>query len=644
MPRRLRRLLLLAASATLLLGAGPVAAGERILAFHSGIVVGEDASVRITETIAVAAEGDQIRRGIYRDFPTRYRDAAGNRFRVAFVVEAVERDGQPEPFAIEPISGGKRVRIGQADVLLPPGRHTYTIRYRTDFQIGFFADHDELYWNVTGNDWAFPIEEASATVTLPGTVGPGDVGLEAYTGPPGATGRAYRTGFVDDARPHFATTAPLPPGHGLTIVATWPKGHVHPPTAGERIQRTLLSNRTALAALAGLVCLAGYYLAVWGAVGLDPRRGTIVPLYHPPENISPAAARYLTRMGYDHKCLAASLINLGVHGWLTLRESDGVYTAEKGASADARSVAPEEAQLGKDLFATRRRIRFKQVNHRIISALVKRHKQALSRAYEKTHFVTNRRHWAVGIVVLLGTVVAVGAVSDSPSLVFFLSTWLGFWSIGVILLGLMVGTAWRQTFAGPNRAASAFGALVGSGFALPFFAGEGVAAWQLAQATSPLAMGILVAMAFLLLVFYHLLKAPTLLGRKVLDKLEGFRMYLSVAEEERLAFLHPPAKTPELFEKYLPYALALDVEQEWAEYFADVLRAAARAPAQRGSPFPWYYSRSGRGPGSSAFAGAIGGALASAVSSSASRPGSSSGSGGGGSSGGGGGGGGGGGW
>ena len=81
-------------------------------------------------------------------------------------------------------------------------------------------------------------------------------------------------------------------------------------------------------------------------------------------------------------------------------------------------------------------------------------------------------------------------------------------------------------------------------------------------------------MAFLHVLFYHLLKAPTLTGRKVMDQIEGFKMYLSVAEKDRLNLLNPPEKTPELFEKYLPYALALDVENEWSEQFAEILARA----------------------------------------------------------------------
>ena len=119
-------------------------------------------------------------------------------------------------------------------------------------------------------------------------------------------------------------------------------------------------------------------------------------------------------------------------------------------------------------------------------------------------------------------------------------------------------------------------------------------------------------------------------------------MFLSVAEKDRLNFLAPAARTPELFERLLPYALALDVEQQWSEAFSDVLTRAAEGG---GAYHPaWYAGSAWNVHRASAFTSSLGGSLTGAISSSSSAPGSSSGFGGGGGSGGGGGGGGGGGW
>jgi len=137
------------------------------------------------------------------------------------------------------------------------------------------------------------------------------------------------------------------------------------------------------------------------------------------------------------------------------------------------------------------------------------------------------------------------------------------------------------------------------------------------------------------------ISAPTPEGRAVLDHVAGFKQYLSITERERLDRMTPPKDTPEIFEKYLPYAIALGVENRWAERFAGVLAAAAASGHQG---FLWYSGSSSPWDNPTGFADSVGSSLSSTISSASTAPGSSSGSGGGGSSGGGGGGGGGGGW
>ena len=107
------------------------------------------------------AEGSQIRRGIYRDFPTRYRDRYGNRVVVDLKVLGVLRNGEAEPWFTEERDNGVRINTGNDNFLPVPAEYTYTLRYRTTRQLGFFADHDELYWNAIGTGWAFPIDRGT---------------------------------------------------------------------------------------------------------------------------------------------------------------------------------------------------------------------------------------------------------------------------------------------------------------------------------------------------------------------------------------------------------------------------------------------------------------------------------------------------
>jgi uncharacterized membrane protein len=197
-------------------------------------------------------------------------------------------------------------------------------------------------------------------------------------------------------------------------------------------------------------------------------------------------------------------------------------------------------------------------------------------------------------------------------------------------------------------------------FSLPFFAGEVIGLREVMNATSLWIVPLFLVVAAVNVLFFFLIKRPTMAGRKLMDQIDGFRMYLSTAEGHYLDEVHPPHRTPELFERYLPYAVALGVENQWAEQFADVLAGAEQTDGAGGYRPVWY-----EGPawdsgsfGSLAgtvgsFTGGLGSSLGNAIASSATAPGSvsgfSSGGGGGGgggcgSSGGGGGGGGGGGW
>ena len=611
-------------------------AAEEILQYASAIRVSPDGSLSVSETIRVRAEGQQIRRGIYRDFPTDYRDRLGNRYRVDFSVESVARDGRPEPFHTERRSNGVRIYAGQGDVYLQPGEYTYRISYRTDRQLGFFASHDELYWNVTGNGWDFPIREVSAAVTLPPTVHAPDIATEAYTGYQGDRGTDYEAWTDSDGVARFRTTRPLAAGEGLTIVASFPKGHVHEPTEAERATRLVRDNPQALIALGGTLLLLAYYSVVWLRVGRDPQGGPIVPLYEPPPKLSPAAARFLTRMGYDSQAFAAALVNLAVNGYLRIeQDTAGGYSLHK--TGGTPNVAADEAAIASALFGDGRAgIVLEQKNHATLAKALRAHQRALGRDYEKTYFFTNSSWLLPGI--LLGVVTTVATVLALPEgeqrgLAGFMAAWLSFWSVGVFVLVREVIRRWRS-----GGIAGALGMTL---FALPFVAGEVFGLGVLLGAGSWWVGVSLLGLVGTSLLFYQWLKAPTLAGRRLMDRVEGFGLYLGVAEGDELGFRHPPEKTPALFERFFPYALALGVELAWAEKFADVL---GRAQAGGSYQPRWYLGGGGRAMDYSALAGTLGGGLAGAISSSSTAPGSSSGSGGGGSSGGGGGGGGGGGW
>ena len=208
---------------------------ERIISFDSDITINEDASMIVIERIKVYAEGQKIQSGIYRDFPTKYKDEYGNKVIINFDVLEVSRDGNFEDYHTEDLTNGIRVYCGKSDYFLPTGEYTYSIKYKTDRQIGYFEKFDELYWNVTGNGWDFIIEKVSATVNLPGSVSNTDLKLYGYTGTSGSKGNDYTFEVVSSDRVVFRTNYMLNPTEGLTIVVQWPKGLVYEPDPSDRV-------------------------------------------------------------------------------------------------------------------------------------------------------------------------------------------------------------------------------------------------------------------------------------------------------------------------------------------------------------------------------------------------------------------------
>lgn len=564
----------------LLLGVGAQAgAAEEILSFDSDLAIQPDGSLEVTETIAIRAEGSEIRRGIVREFPTRYRDRLGNQVRVGFELLGVERDGKPEPHFIERVSNGVEINTGNDDFLAVPATYSYRIRYRTTRQLGFFEGHDELYWNVTGTGWIFPILAASATVRLPAEVPIEDLTAEGYTGPQGAVGRDLVAEVVAPDEIRFATTRPLGVAEGLTIVAGFPKGLIAEPSDARRLGWLLYDNRGVLVALVGLILLLAYYGTTWWRVGRDPQAGPIFPHYRPPEGHSPAGLRYLSRMGYDHRCFAADLVETAVKGHVVIHQEKAgwreAWRLERLPGADPAALTPSQATLLRLLFAKGDQLVLTNKQADRVGPAQSGHTQSLAQLYSPRFFLANGGKLALGIAFS-------------------------------VLYG---GLAWMVA------------------------AGDGIPAM--------LVLFVLAVGAHIL--FAWLLKASTTEGRRLLDRIEGLKLYLSVAERDELRSLPgpgsdaPPVLDAERYEALLPYALALDVEEAWTRKFTLAVGAAAEAAAAGG--IHWYRGRGSAGD-LSRMSRSLGQTLSRQIASSATPPGSSSGGGGGGSSGGGGGGGG----
>ncbi|MCI4569327.1 DUF2207 domain-containing protein [Lysobacter sp. CFH 32150] len=559
-----------------LLLATPLLAQERITSYDSEIDVRTDGSIDVTERITVHAEGSSIRRGIYRDFPTRYKDRYGNRVVVDFEVLDVKRNGRTEPWFTERQSNGVRINTGNDDFLPVPADYTYTLRYRTTRQLGFFGDHDELYWNAIGTGWDFPIESASVEARLPQAVPVDQLHAEGYTGYQGAQEQGYRAEIPAPGVARWQLTQPLSPQQGFTVVLTFPKGLVTAPTRAQRILWFLKDNRGVLVAWLGLIGLLVYCVRRWKDVGRDPRPGIIIARYDPPSGHSPAGLRYMRRMRYDNRCFSSDLLALAVDGQVRIHRDDGFlkdkWRLERLEGVKMAGATDTQRALLERLFASGPMLELKNTNASTMQGAQQAHTKVLDQRFQPDLFNRHGKSIAVAFAIAAG-------------------------SIG---LGFLIGM------------------------------GTGV----------PALVATAVLMVLILVAFAILVKAPTPAGRKLLDEIEGLKLYLSVAEREELARMPGPDAPPVLdakrYEHLLPYAVALDVEDAWTKKFTLAVGAAAAAATT--AAISWY--RGGQMSDLGSFTNSIGSALSSQIASSSTPPGSSSGSGGGGSSGGGGGGGG----
>lgn len=634
------RAMLAAAALLLVLLAPPTTAwaAEEILSFDVTVDVRPDAALIVTERITVRAEGRQIKRGIYRDFPLTFRRADGGSGRVGFEVLQVLRDGKPEPWFTRNVSQFKRIYIGRKDVFLKPGVYTYALTYRTTRQIRYFQDYDELYWNVTGNFWAFPILKARVTVKLPDKAPIRQAAV--YTGRHGETGKQARITTRQPGLFVAETTAPLPPKHGFTIAVAFPKGIVAPPPWWQRF----LDRIGLWWVLGGIGLLGAYFAWAWSKVGRDPAPGAIFPRWEPPDGLSPAGVAWLNReasgFGADHQReFIAAIMSLAVKGLIRIDKSSGGHTRLVPLTKDVPTdLPPLEKLIMEDLLSGRPLTLMKSNGEKLRKVMAEARKLQ-RREYEQALIVKNRGWFFAGVglaaLVLLGLLVT-SLITDSAYL---------FFAPFVIVFLVIIFQVARQI----SRASGfhrvfliVFLILWGTPFAIGFI---GVFSSIITESPAliPLLVAVL-AVPALVLLFYYLLPRPTERGRRLLDQIEGLKMFIETAEQRRLEKTAGPDMSVSLFEKLLPYAVALGLEKNWTKAFQSWLATAAAAGAATSYNPHWYGDHTFRADDLSDLGSSLVDSISSDMTAAMPAPVSSSGSGGGGFSGGGGGGGGGGGW
>jgi len=581
--------------------------------YRSDVVVNRDGTTDVTETLRVYFEGSW--NGIFRDLSLQHKTGQGRNERLqAEVLGVTDGDGRGLAFDREkPESGVLRLRIsvpGASDA-----ERTVVIRYRLKNAVRYFyandagGTHDELYWNVTGNKWGFPIEHVRARLTVPDGALPTQ--QHAYTGYEGSTGSEAAV----DVRGQTVVaevTRTLAPGEGLTLAVAWPAGVLARPSEAELRRKRTFSFWPLFFPPLVLVLMWRY----WWRHGRDPREQAIVVRYEPPDGMSPAEVGTLTDNSADLRDITSTMVDLAVRGFIGIEEVQEKHLFGLVSSTDWAFHRLSESTEG---LAAHERY--------FMDALFSG--AASGPAWQAVREASRR---AAAASAAGGEVPApdfTEAPSRQPTVRLSSLKNQFYKSLPEIRKAIFTRLLERGYYL--RRPDSVKGAWIAGGVGLAILGvvgmgvlGDAGLGWvdPMALLAAGIASGLIVA------VFGAFMAARTESGARAREAALGFREFLDKVESDRYRRM---ITSPEMFERYLPYAMAFGVEARWAKAFEGIYR----------EPPGWYAGSGYHSFSATHFSSSMSSLSSSAGSTMSSSP---SGSSGGGSSGGGSGGGGGGGW
>jgi uncharacterized membrane protein YgcG len=501
---------LLCGCTLLLAGAKVSAKEERLRKFDAEVTVLHDASVDVTENITFQFIGGPWH-GIYREIPVEYSGPGGLNYSLFLSIKSVTEDGSSLKYETsrERQYLKLKIYIPNAD----NSTHTIAIEYTVSDALRFFDDHDEFYWNVTGDEWTLPIESASAHIILPD--GASNIRTNVFTGRYRSTAQ-NALAEVNGNGVDVHTTAPLAMREGLTIAVAFDKGAVKEPTAFSRFLLYLRSNWAFGVPVVTFVLM--FWL--WWTKGRDPRLQPIAAQYEPPDKLSPGEVGTLVDNSADMRDITASIVDLAVRGYLVIEEKQedhllGLTHSKtylfhlKKSRAEWSALKPHEQELLDGLFGNG--------NAGDVVTLDQLHNQF----YRNIPVIKSK---------IFGALVSDGYYARRPDSV--RSAYIGFGFVAGFVL--------------------TWGGVMLSG--------------KMGMAPLPFIVAGVLSGA-IICGFGWFMPAHTQTGARALERVLGFEDFLKHVEADRF---NRTIKTPEMFEKFLPFAMALGVEKNWSKAFQGI--------------------------------------------------------------------------
>jgi uncharacterized membrane protein len=478
----------------------------RISNFDVSIDVFEDSSLTVKEHVVV--DFDVERHGIFRDIPVEYLNDLGLNYNLRLkVVSVTDENGNPWMYETSGSGQHVRIKIGDPDVYVE-GRQKYIITYNVNRGIRFFSEFDELYWNVTGNDWGVPIDSASLTVKYPHTK-KDLINTTCFTGYQYSREKGCKMEYNENGATF--STKDLEAYQGLTAAISWPKETLIPPSRASEIIWFLKDNwGFALPFLAFFVL---YYF--WLTRGRDPKKyHTVVVEFAAPEDMTPAEMGTLLDESADLKDVSAEIVHLAVNKHVIIEEhkkkgwifSDTDYILKKRQDKAVRKpLSDHQERIMKALFGSKKSVKVSDLKNKFYKS-IPGIKKAL---YEEV--VSGRKYFKKNPDNVRSNYFIIGAIILFFSFVMF------------------------SLFASMERLDLIFGTIL----------------------TGPV---------FMLMARY--MPRKTLAGAEAHRKTLGFRDYIHTAERYRVKC----QEDQHIFERFLPYAMIFGLADKWAGAFEGIYK------------------------------------------------------------------------
>ncbi len=555
--------------------------------FRTDVTVKEDATLEVREEISLNNASSFYKYGFMRNLPIGSEDRWDRRYvgeykrdnGIRVSILEVTQDGHPVTYEQGSGYGYSQLRIGEKDVPLDSGEHRFVIRYTVDSALTLGAARDILYWNSNGHERNAPIAEAILSLHLPPAISAESIEVEPRVAGRGVSSpRRLETTLdrIDDPSASITyRSTNVGPRQSLSLVVTWPAGFIHQPKLHALGPDQWL--------FAGPTFLFLYYLIAWFWIGPDPKPGTVVTRYDPPENLSAAAARYIASGVTDGRSFAAVIAELAVRGCLRVEPSNGKYKLSRlmGDRATEANLAPEEKRLLALLFEDRPAIELTPAMDQRNTAQNGRYifhiHEELQKQLAGKFFTRHVGIITLGVLATFASALVLAAMAhgrDTTGAVFF-TMWF-------LFCGLILGLMMELNFASAWKTAVRAG--VGWTKLLPGTAAISVFGAVMILFLTKLAAGVSLSFVLMLAAFLLInlgwgprLKRRTLLGRQTTDQIEGFRQFLQKVEQDPLNRINPSDESLERSlrdpNRFLSYAIALEVKEAWGDQLAQTFSA-----------------------------------------------------------------------